>query len=78
MIFEYFRVKGNHESILDFSDLMNVTLRGNHVQGVETRWDDVPRSITEISQDNILERMYTMRFRAEIIFLEPKHDTSLV
>ena len=68
MIFEYFRVKGNHESILDFSDRMNGTLRGNDVHGVETRWDEVPRSITEISQDNILERMCTMRFRAEIIF----------
>ena len=32
MIFEYFRVTGTHEFILDVSDLMNVTFRGDDVQ----------------------------------------------
>ena len=63
MIHEYFRARGNHESVLDISDLINVTLRGNDVQGVDTRWDEIHQSITEIPQDNILESLYTMRLR---------------
>ena len=63
MIYEYFCVTGNHESILDFSDLMNETLRGNDVQGFDTRWDEVLPSITKIPQENIPESMYTMSLR---------------
>ena len=39
-IYEYFRVAGTRESILDFTDLMNVTLRGDDVGGKETKWDE--------------------------------------
>ena len=41
MIYEYFRITGTIESALDFSDLMNVTLRGDGVQGFDTKWDEV-------------------------------------
>ena len=37
MIHEYFLVTGFHESILDFTDLMNVSLRGDDIQGSDAR-----------------------------------------
>ena len=41
MISEHVRVTGTNESILEFSDLMSVTLRGDDVQGFDSKWDDV-------------------------------------
>ena len=40
-IYDHFWVRGTHESILDFTDLMSVSLRGDDVQGFHTRWDEV-------------------------------------
>ena len=41
MIYEHFRVTGTNECILDFSDFTSVTLRGDDVQGFDTKWDEV-------------------------------------
>ena len=37
MIYEYFRLTGTHEAILDFSGLFGLTLRGDDVQESDTR-----------------------------------------
>ena len=63
MINENFRVTGTHVSINDFTDLINVTLRGDDVQGFHTRWDEVLPPIKEIPQDNVLESLCKMRTR---------------
>ena len=55
MIYEYFWVTGTHDSILDATDLMNVTLRGNDVQGFDSTRDEVLLSIKETQKDNMLE-----------------------
>ena len=41
MIYEYFRLTGTHEPILDSSDLMGATLREDDVQWIDTRWDEI-------------------------------------
>ena len=38
MIYDYIRVTGTDESILDFCDLVGVSLRGDNVQGFDTKW----------------------------------------
>ena len=58
MTYEYFRVSGTHESILDFSDLVGVTPRGDDIQGFDTRWEKVLLSIEEMPQDHILESLH--------------------
>ena len=63
MIYENFRATGNHETILDFSDLFKVTLRGDDVLGFDTRWDELLLSTDEVPSDGILERLYKMRIR---------------
>ena len=40
MIYDYFRVTGAHDTVLDYADLFSVTLR-NDVQDFDTRWDDI-------------------------------------
>ena len=54
---------GTIESILDFTDLMNVTLRGHDVQGPDTKWNEVLLSVKEMHGENMLESMYKARLR---------------
>ena len=55
MTYEYFLVSGTQETPLDFSDLMEVTVRGDDVLGFDTQWDDVLLSTHEVPSDSILE-----------------------
>ena len=61
MINDYVRVRGTHQSILDFSDLMGVALRGDDVQGFDTRWDDVLTSLKEMPQDHTVKSLLRKR-----------------
>ena len=63
MIYEYFRVTGGHEAVLDYSDPFRITLHGDDVQNVDTRWDEVLLSISEVPTDAVLEMLYKMRIR---------------
>ena len=47
-----------NESILDFSDLMSLTFRGDAVQGFDTGWDEVLLSMGDTPKDDKLESMY--------------------
>ena len=37
MIYDYFRVTGAHDTVLDYADLSSITLRNNDVQEFDTR-----------------------------------------
>ena len=41
MIYDYFRVTGAHDTVLDYADLFSVTLRDDNVQEFDTRWYEV-------------------------------------
>ena len=60
MIYDYFRVTGAHDTVLDDADLFSVTL---HDDNVGTRWDEVLLSMTKIPSDDILEILYKLRIR---------------
>ena len=51
MIYDYFRATG--QSVLEFSDLMGMSLRGDNVQGFETTWDEVLLSMKKIPEDGV-------------------------
>ena len=59
MIYDYCRVIGAHDTALDYVDLFSVTLH-------DTRWNKVLLSISKISSDDILERVYTLRIRESV------------
>ena len=41
MIYDYFRVTGAHDLVLDYADLFSVTLHDDNIQEYDTRWDEV-------------------------------------
>ena len=41
MIYDYFRVTGSHDTVLDNADLFSITLRDDNVHEFDTRWDEV-------------------------------------
>ena len=63
MIYEYFRVTGAHEAVLDYSDLFRIALHGDDIQDFGTRWDDVLLTISDVPIDNIRVSLYKMRIQ---------------
>ena len=63
MIYDYFRVTGAHDTVLDYADLFSVTLRDDNVQEVHTRWDEVLLSMSKITSDDALESLFKLRIR---------------
>ena len=63
MIYDYFRVAGAHDAVLDYADLFSVTLRDDNVQEFDTRWDEVLLSMSKIPSDDVLESLYKLRIR---------------
>ena len=54
MIYDYFRVSGAHDRVLDYADLFSVTLHDDNIQEFDTRWDEVLLSMSKIPSDDIL------------------------
>ena len=63
MIYDYFRVTGAHDTVLDYADLFSVNLHDDNVREFDTRWDEVLLSMSKIPSDNILESLYKVRIR---------------
>ena len=41
LIYDYFRVTGAHDTVLDNADLFSITLRNDNVQDFDMTWDDI-------------------------------------
>ena len=65
-MYEYFGVTVNHEWIVDFTDLMGATFRGDDVLGFDTRSDEVLLSIHEMLPDGIVESLRKCGFASLI------------
>ena len=63
MIYDYFRVTGAHDTVLDYADLFSILLRNDNVQDFDTRWDEFVLSTTMILLDDVLESLYRLRIR---------------
>ena len=61
MIYDYFRVTGAHDTVLDYADPFSITLRNGDVQEFDTRWDENLLSMTMIPTDDVLESLYKLR-----------------
>ena len=60
MIYDYFRVIGAHDTVLDYADLFSITLRDDDVQEFVSRWDEVLLSVSKIPSDDglITQKQY--------------------
>ena len=63
MIYDNFRVTGAHDTVLDYADLISVTLHDDNIQEFDTRWDEVLLSMSKKPSDDILESLYKLRIR---------------
>ena len=63
MIYNYFRVTVAHDTVLDYADLLSVTLHDDNIQEFDTRWDDVLLSMSKIPSDDVLESLNKLRIR---------------
>ena len=55
MIYDYFRVSGAHDAVLDYADFFSGIFHDDNIQEFDTRWDGVPLLMTKIPSDDILE-----------------------
>ena len=63
LIYEYFRVTGANDTVLDYGDLFTITLRNDDVQEFDTIWDEILLSMTKIPPDDVVKSLYKMRIR---------------
>ena len=63
MIYDYFRVAGAHDTVLDNADLFSIGLRNDDAQDFDTRWDEIRLSMTKIPPDDVVESLYKLRTR---------------
>ena len=63
MIYDYFRVIGAHDTVLEYADLFSVTLHEDNIQEFVARWDEVLLSMSTIPSDDIFENLYKLRIR---------------
>ena len=66
MIYDYFRVTGVHDTVLDYADLFSVTLHDVNIEEFDTRWDEVLLSMSKVPSDDILERLYKLRIHDSV------------
>ena len=76
MIYDYFRVTGAHDAVLDYADFFFVTLHDDNIQEFDTRWDDVLLSMSKIPSDDILESLYKLRIRESALFTSAHRTTN--
>ena len=65
LIYDYFRVTGAHDTVLDYADFFTVALRNNDIQELDTWWDEILSSMTKLPQDDILESLYKLRIQSD-------------
>ena len=61
MIYEYFRVTGATDTVLDYVELFSITVRNDDFQDFDTRWDGMLLSLSKIPTDDVLECLYKLR-----------------
>ena len=63
MIYDYFRLTGAHDTVLDYAELFSVALHDDNIQEFDSGWDEVLLSMSKIPSDGILESLYKRRIR---------------
>ena len=63
MIYDYFRVTGAHDTVLDYAGLFSVTLHDDDIQEFDTRCHEVPLSMSKIPSNVILGSLCKLRIR---------------
>ena len=57
LIYDYFRVTGVNDSVLDYADLFTAVLRNDSSKEFGTRWEDFLMAMEQFPRDDILESL---------------------
>ena len=60
LIYEYFRITGANDSVENYADLFTAVLRNDDIQELDSKWDGILLSMTQIPLDDILECLYKL------------------
>ena len=63
MIYEHFKISDTDDAVLDTSDLLNIELRCDSVQTLDTKWDENASAMQEQSDEQLLENLYLGRLK---------------
>ena len=63
MIYDYFRVTGAHDTVLDYADLFTISLHHDDVRSSIRDGMTILLSMTKIPPDDVLESLYKLRIR---------------
>ena len=63
MIYDFFKISGDNEAILDLTDLSKVQLKNDSVQAFDAKSDEVLSAVTDRLTDNILESLYKRQLK---------------
>ena len=63
LIYEYFRVTGANDPVDNYADLFTVVLRNDDIQEFDSKWHEIPLSMTKIPSDDMLEGLHKLRIR---------------
>ena len=66
MIYNFLKMSGDSEAVLEFSDLSHVQLKNGIVPAFDTEWDEVLSPVTDGPTDNILESRYKMHVQKSV------------
>ena len=55
MIYEYFKVYGTDDSVLDLNEILKVELQNDNIQSSTTRWDETMIAMKMQFDEEILE-----------------------
>ena len=79
MIYDYFRVTGAHDTVLNYADLFSVTLHDDDNREFDARWDEFLLSMSKIPSDDILESLCKLRIResAQLITVLELYDMEI-
>ena len=62
LIYEYFRVTGVNDSVENYAELY-CSSKNDEIQELDTKWDEILLSMTQIPTDDILDGLYKLRIR---------------
>ena len=63
LIYDYYRVTGVNDSVLDYADLFTAVLRNDKIQEFDARWEEISLSMEQFPRDDFLESLYKLRKR---------------
>ena len=78
-IYQHFKVTDLETSVMEFTDLCNLRLRGDNLRGFNTAWDDTLLGMKRIPDEDYLESLYraqikeSSQFRTIFTQLENDH-----